>query len=865
MITAPATETTPEYSGAENPFNHQNDTFRSPEDPVYQWHLENPELRPLLPENGFLSLKTHRYPFLDPDSLKELLLWMRKYNPQQLEAAVAEGNLHIKATAGSGKTTVLSSIAYTRIMRGIHPSRLAVCSFTTTAAEEIANRTLKLIHGYLRDITRVPADDIQQVQIQSGTFHSLALQELKHWKWARANQNSKVLDPYQVINLWREAIGFTYGAQRSAQLSEQNLQTFANLYDLLRNLNVQPPDAIYLIETLYRDAETESHFISQHLCREYPLGQPAGPIIQKYEEIKQKRGLLDYTDLLTQWLTLIHQYKDAYRNRWECILVDEYQDTSPLQQAILEEIHALGADIVTCGDSSQCINSFNGSDPGEQEKLTQRIGARSLTLTYNYRSSQKILQFANEILADCVTAKLPASNNQPPQLLQIQPRPNAPSGIAPDWRIFKRYTQYKEFNPLTENYFTDPGDLAAETVQIANDLYWELRNVMPNPTVAILYRTNNDGDLLEKQAIQQTSKLSAQNHKKIVPIERRDKKKSATINAAEQTLINAVKFWLNPTGNKGKHFLGQILKSSLFPQIGETKAAALITQLNIPITDPESAWIAFQKRIPNRNTGHMGYFLQAWERTIQQSQQEGHSQLTCTATSAQLRYFLAQSRIWDQSYEKKSGENGAAQKNDEPEEHSHQANFLAAMASMGPVPVNEFIQHRQAQNEAGKLQQTANFQGLILATIHLAKGNEYDGVVVHDVSSGKLPHHQALEDKRPGFVGTRGIRLLAALLSERIQLPSGTPYKPFEEKIQNLLSELRTQVARRVHNLKEYHTIQNLSQRPDLEKLIDPIEEERRLLYVAFTRAKHRLIITSRSGRIDHPFAGTALSEALEA
>ena len=846
------TGTTPE-THSNGSFNGRDANNRNPDDPVYNWHLEQPEIRPLLPENGYLNLKAHAYPFQDPESLKELLLWTRPYNPEQLEAAVCEGDLNIMATAGSGKTTVLSSIAYTRILCGTHPSRLAVSSFTTAAAEEIAQRTLKLIHGYLRELRKAPPDDIQQVQIQHGTFHSLALQELKNWKWARGGQNTKILDPYQVNNLWREATGFAYGPQRSAQLSEQNLQTFASLYDLLRNLNVQADNATYLIDRLYCDVDNQPDAVANVLCKEYPLGEPPSPIIQKYEEIKQQRGLLDYTDLLTQWLALILRYKDAYRGRWEYFLVDEFQDTSPLQQAILEEIHGLGGAIITCGDASQCINSFNGSDPAEQEKLTKRIKARSLTLTYNYRSSRKIVDFANNILRGCITAKLADS---PEHILQIQPGPNAPGGISPEWKVFKAYQTRKEFNPLTEEYFLDSGDLAAETILIANQLYWELRQVIPNPTVAILYRTNLDGDTLEKQAIYHASALHRQNPKKLIPLERRDKKKSGNIKMVEQTLIHVVKFWLAPEGNKGKYFLAQILKSSLFPQIGEVKATALIGQLNVPITDPQTAWLAFQKRVPNRNTGHIGYFLEAWERTLTQSNEQGHSELTCTATAAQLRHFLQKSKEWDELCDAKPESQPTKENGDQDgflakaEQETHQANFLTSMEAMGPVPVNEFIQHRETQNESGRLQETENFQGIILATIHLAKGKEYDGVVLHDVSTGKLPHRQALEDKRPAYVGSRGIRRLANLVKRRIRMSSGAEYEPFEEEMLDALSRLRSEVTLRVSQLKEHQTTE-LNDTPD--RLMDPIEEERRLLYVAVTRPRHRLIITTRS-LFDYPF-----------
>jgi superfamily I DNA/RNA helicase len=181
------------------------------------------------------------------------------------------------------------------------------------------------------------------------------------------------------------------------------------------------------------------------------------------------------------------------------------------------------------------------------------------------------------------------------------------------------------------------------------------------------------------------------------------------------------------------------------------------------------------------------------------------------------------------------------------EERTHQENFLASMEALGPVPVAEFIEHREAQNESGRLQETENFQGIILATIHLAKGKEYDGVILHDVTLGKLPHQNALEDKRPAYLGSQGIRRLAKLVSTRVELPASYQDKRFEEEVQDLLSSLRREVRLRVDQIKFDKNIEGIDQKLDQEKLMDPTEEERRLLYVGVTRPKHRLILTTRS------------------
>ena len=866
-------------------FNNQEN--RSPLDPTYQWYLEQSEIRPLLPENGYLTLKDNHYIFQDKDSLKELLLSIRSYNPEQLEAIVQDGNLNILATAGSGKTTVLSSLAYTRIICGVHPSRLAVSSFTTTAAQEITDRTTKLIHNYLREANQEDSgQDLEHVKIQNGTFHSLALQELRNWKWARG-ANAKILDPYQVTALWREAAGFAYGPQLSSQLSEQTLHSLSNLYDLLRNLRVEPDNAIYLIERIYLEPTEQHQVVQDFIRKEYPPldNHPPGPIIRKYEEIKAQRNLLDYTDLLSEWLNLIAKYPEAYRGRWEYFLVDEFQDTSPLQQAVLERIHELGATIVTCGDPSQCINSFNGSDPAEQETLTRRIKSTTQQLTYNYRSSVALLEFANHILANCVTAKLAvkspgqsspttAPTSHLPNALQLKPRPDAPPGISPDFHIFKRYQSQTEFNPLTEENFKDEivqAELAAETISLANQLYWDLKEFIPSPTVAILYRTNEDGDNLEKQAIYHTARLTQANSasaltnpqaatplpkKKLIPLERRDKKKTAAIKSVETELIHTVKFWLTPEANRGKYFLTQILRSSLFPGIGEVKATALVGQLNCPITDPKSAWTAFQKRVPNRNTGHMGHFLEAWEQTIKASDKEGHSQLTCTATANSLRQFLTNSEHWNQLWDQDKSNADSQDPSKNPKQHNelqkleqrtHQENFLASMEAMGPVPVTHFIQHREAQNESGRPLETENFQGIILATIHLSKGKEYDGVILHDVTIGKLPHQQSLEDKRPAYIGSHGVRRLAKLVSQRIHFSSGKPDERFDEQFDDTISSLRHSVKHRIDQIRYQKDVQFLINQSDVNKLMDPLEEERRLLYVGVTRPRHRLILTTRS------------------
>src|SRR5205085_9805474 len=126
-------------------------------------------------------------------------------------------------------------------------------------------------------------------------------------------------------------------------------------------------------------------------------------VFGEYERAKQRSNQLDFDDLLTETVDLLEQNPDAARTvreqkRW--FSVDEYQDTNPLQQALLELWLGERDDLCVVGDEDQTIYTFTGATSDYLTAFVQRHpGAREITLSRNYRSTPEILVLANRLLA----------------------------------------------------------------------------------------------------------------------------------------------------------------------------------------------------------------------------------------------------------------------------------------------------------------------------------------------------------------------------------------------------------------------------------------------------------------------------------
>lgn len=296
------------------------------------------------------------------DSNSKLL---SQLDEQQLEAALALiGPVCVIAGAGSGKTRTISHrIAY-GVETGIYDAeKVLALSYTNRAAAELRDRLAGL--------------GVTGVNVR--TFHSAALAQLRYFwpQFAGVPAPSVMPSKAKVIASAAKQLGFGLdqsGVREVAAEIEWRKYT-------LRSIDQYKQD------------------ISQ---RKFSLAPKVMlTLINEYEEQKIRSSQVDWEDVLVLTLGLLRTEQRAnehVRSQFRFITVDEYQDISPLQQALLEQWLGDRSDVCVVGDPRQTIYSFAGASPDFIHSFSSRFpNGTSIQLTNNYRSSSEIVALANSI------------------------------------------------------------------------------------------------------------------------------------------------------------------------------------------------------------------------------------------------------------------------------------------------------------------------------------------------------------------------------------------------------------------------------------------------------------------------------------
>ena len=708
------------------------------------------------------------------ETIKSALKALGRYNAQQWDAVTTDGNLYVTAVAGCGKTTTLSAILAKKVLEGIPPGQIAVSSFTVVASDEIANRGHKLISNLVTDTA---------VIFKKGTLHSLALQELKSWDYK--DPHKKLLGEDEEIHFWMEAVSFLTGIKEKFE-DVNPIFEVAKTYQLLRNMNLSNETTLFFVDSILNNKTLEIK------TNKKPVIIDPRNLCETYQKLKIARNRIDYTDLLENWKELTQE--NEYKDRWKCILVDEFQDTSPLQQKILSNLSENGCEVILCGDPNQCITGFNGSDPKNQETLIKSLDATMISLTKNYRSHDEIIHLANDVLKQCKTQKL-----QEKEILLEGTK--GPYNLSPSWNFMNVGDNQELFRK--NNNFT--------VINEAKRMYSTLKEKgIESPQVAILYRSNLEGDSIEEACLNVLA-----SEESAPPVIRLDRKKRAEIKKIEKELYNIIKWWNHPEGSKGDYLLKQILLSSYVKGIGKAAVSKIERLKNHEIKNSTTAWTSLQKVIPHKKAPLIGGFIAAWELA------ENHSQgdiLTCKGTAKGLQRLMKWIRR-EEDPDKEISETRLATEN----------NFIKSLEQYKDLELNKFLYKIEIaqENEHIRKAQEESFSGIILSTMHLSKGKEYDAVILNDISRGVLPSSRAIEDESFENLSYQGIKHVVEMHKQN---------KPTTEII-SLIKELKT-----FDNGDKYNFF---SKFPSMQ-IISPVEEEKRLLYVAITRAKNMISIPMR-------------------
>ncbi|HEY3358854.1 MAG TPA: ATP-dependent helicase [Polyangia bacterium] len=339
------------------------------------------------------------------DALEQILAGL---NPEQRRAvAHAGGPLLVIAGAGTGKTTTLAHRVAHLIAGGVNPGRILLLTFARRAAAELQRR----VEGILRRVGGERAAG--GAKVWGGTFHSVAARLLRiHGEAIGLGRDFTIhdrADSEDLMGVLRAELGLAKEGRRFPSKS-----TCVEIYS--RCVNARQPLGATLDESF-------------PWCREHL--EDLKTLFRAFVDRKGEQSVLDYDDLLLFWRGLLGDPGAGarVRERFDCVLVDEYQDTNALQAEILQLLNPGGAGLTVVGDDAQAIYSFRAATVRNILDFPAVFpGTTVITLEENYRSTPPLLAATNQIIAEAAeryekTLRPHRAGGEPPALVTCDDEP----------------------------------------------------------------------------------------------------------------------------------------------------------------------------------------------------------------------------------------------------------------------------------------------------------------------------------------------------------------------------------------------------------------------------------------------------------
>lgn len=296
-------------------------------------------------------------------------------NPQQRAAAEYNGsatNLLITAGAGCGKTKTIIARVIHRVLSGTDTSRILMMTFTNRAAREMTAR-LKTQIGPLAQ------------HIQTGTFHSFCLRVMGQMPKSFGITGLTIIDgddQAELMGLVREKV---------KKKHKSHFEGFPKAEELTKYFSYSRNTCQDIKTYLANQTDYDQKFIAL-----------ADEIFMEYQKSKDDRGYLDYDDLLERFAVTLGQkpeLRKAIATLFDEVLIDEMQDTNPLQFEILKHFAAEGTRLFCVGDPAQSIYAFRGAEFKHVYRFKDIFpNSAILPLSLNYRSHSEILEISNWLL-----------------------------------------------------------------------------------------------------------------------------------------------------------------------------------------------------------------------------------------------------------------------------------------------------------------------------------------------------------------------------------------------------------------------------------------------------------------------------------
>lgn len=368
-------------------------------------------------------------------------------NAAQAEAvAIKDGPVLVVAGAGTGKTRVTTERILRLIEQGVPPSQIVALTFTEKAAGEMLDRVGNASLGAALDTT-------------IATFNGFGNDLLQAYGPEYGLGNLRLLgDTGQLVFLRSHLDDFELDYFAPISRPDGQLAMLADYVSRLKQQLVKPADYLAYAEKLPRSTAAEQLERQKH--------QELARFYETYLKLCRENQVIDYDDQLYLTLELLQARPNVLADlqaRYRFLLVDEFQDTNPMQAALVDLLAGKSQNVMVVGDDDQSIYGWRGATLANiLDFKTRYPAAREITLTENYRSTQQILDSAYRLIQHNNPNRLEVIN-QLDKRLHAQTGP----GMAPQTRRFLSFEA--ELNWLAEDIMRriaagqDPAGIAVLT------------------------------------------------------------------------------------------------------------------------------------------------------------------------------------------------------------------------------------------------------------------------------------------------------------------------------------------------------------------------------------------------------------------
>jgi len=578
-------------------------------------------------------------------------------NEAQRQAVTAPlGHLLVLAGAGSGKTRVLvDRIAWLIQKENISLANILAVTFTNKAAHEMRSRVEQLLQTTTR-------------HMWIGTFHSLAHRLLRmHWREANLPETFQILDSDDQYRLLRRVIV-------SLGLDEDKWP---------------PRQAQWFI-----NSKKDEGLSAQHIP---DYGDVAArtwiKVYKAYEEACQRAGLVDFADLLLKVHQLWSNHPEVlahYRERFRCILVDEFQDTNAIQYAWIRLLSGTHNSVMVVGDDDQSIYGWRGAKIENVQRFTTDFpGALTMRLEQNYRSTGTILNAANALI----------ENNSGRMGKNLWT-----AGTDGDL-----ISVYAAFNDLDEARY------------IVNRIREYQKRGKALRDIGILYRSNAQSRVLEEALIQ--SGVAYRIYGGLRFFERAEIKDALSYlrllanthdDSAFERIVNT------PTRGVGDRTIVALREHAQQQNVSLWQSAETLLEQNF---------------FPARAANALQHFLQLIQTLINDTK--------ALPLFEQVEHVIHNSGLIEH-FQKEKGEKGLSRLENLAELVSAARQFDSDAAMEAMSPLSAFLAYSAL--EAGEGQADRFEDSVQLMTLHSAKGLEFPIVFLCGCEEGLFPHHMCQDD-----------------------------------------------------------------------------------------------------------------------